>query len=62
VGVKVSDSRDKLQFNGQKLGYDGVVLAVGHSARDIYHMLLSHNMVLVPKDFSVSFCLFFMLG
>jgi uncharacterized FAD-dependent dehydrogenase len=59
VGVKVSDSRDKLQFNGQKLGYDGVVLAVGHSARDIY---LSHNMVLVPKDFSVSFCFFFMFG
>ncbi|XP_059453786.1 uncharacterized protein LOC132184245 isoform X2 [Corylus avellana] len=53
VGVKVSDSRDKLRFNGQKLGYDGVVLAVGHSARDIYHMLLSHNMVLIPKDFSV---------
>lgn len=53
VGVKVSDSKDKLQFNSQKLGYDGVVLAVGHSARDIYQMLLSHNMVLVPKDFAV---------
>nr|POF07966.1 uncharacterized protein CFP56_45264 [Quercus suber] len=53
VGVRVSDSRDKLQFNSQKLGYDGVVLAVGHSARDIYQMLLSHNMVLVPKDFAV---------
>uniref|UniRef100_A0A2N9EYW1 FAD-binding domain-containing protein n=1 Tax=Fagus sylvatica TaxID=28930 RepID=A0A2N9EYW1_FAGSY len=53
VGVKVSDSRDKSQFNSQKVGYDGVVLAVGHSARDIYQMLLSHNMVLVPKDFAV---------
>ncbi|XP_075651952.1 uncharacterized protein LOC142622382 isoform X3 [Castanea sativa] len=53
VGVRVSDSRDKLQFNSQKLGYDGVVLAVGHSARDIYQMLLSHNMVLIPKDFAV---------
>ncbi|XP_050272339.1 uncharacterized protein LOC126715659 isoform X1 [Quercus robur] len=53
VGVRVSDSKDKLQFNSQKLGYDGVVLAVGHSARDIYQMLLSHNMVLVPKDFAV---------
>jgi hypothetical protein len=36
VGVKVSDSRKKLQFNSQKLGYDEVVLAVGHCARDIY--------------------------
>ncbi|KAF5469424.1 hypothetical protein F2P56_013501 [Juglans regia] len=53
VGVKVSDSSDKLQSNSQKLRYDGVVLAVGHSARDIYQMLLSHNMVLVPKDFAV---------
>ncbi|KAM4133467.1 hypothetical protein ACJW30_01G331200 [Castanea mollissima] len=53
VGVRVSDSRDKLQLNSQKLGYDGVVLAVGHSARDIYQMLLSHNMVLIPKDFAV---------
>ncbi|KAB1211978.1 hypothetical protein CJ030_MR5G023714 [Morella rubra] len=52
-GVKVSDSREELQFYSQKLGYDGVVLAVGHSARDIYQMLLSHNMVLVPKDFAV---------
>ncbi|PON70439.1 FAD/NAD(P)-binding domain containing protein [Parasponia andersonii] len=53
VGVKVSDSRDSLQSNSQKWGYDAVVLAVGHSARDIYQMLLSHNVVLVPKDFSV---------
>lgn len=59
-GVKVSDSREELQFYSQKLGYDGVVLAVGHSARDIYQMLLSHNMVLVPKDFAVSLLLFVM--
>ncbi|PON99348.1 FAD/NAD(P)-binding domain containing protein [Trema orientale] len=53
VGVKVSDSRDRLQSNSQKWGYDAVVLAVGHSARDIYQMLLSHNVILVPKDFAV---------
>ncbi|KAK9275586.1 hypothetical protein L1049_022853 [Liquidambar formosana] len=53
VGVKVSDSRDKFQFNSQKLRYDSVVLAVGHSARDIYQMLHSHNTDLVQKDFSV---------
>uniref|UniRef100_A0A5B7C0W9 Uncharacterized protein n=1 Tax=Davidia involucrata TaxID=16924 RepID=A0A5B7C0W9_DAVIN len=53
VGVKVSDSRGSVNFSSQKLGYDAVVLAVGHSARDIYQMLLSHNMNLVPKDFAV---------
>ncbi|KAK4848608.1 hypothetical protein QYF36_015123 [Acer negundo] len=53
VGVKVSDSKDKSHQDFQKLGYDAVILAVGHSARDIYQMLLSHNMNLVPKDFAV---------
>nr|XP_048318301.1 uncharacterized protein Cbei_0202-like [Ziziphus jujuba var. spinosa] len=53
VGVKVTDSGDSLRSNCQKWGYDAVVLAVGHSARDIYEMLLSHNVDLVPKDFSV---------
>ncbi|RVW52709.1 Uncharacterized protein CK203_091145 [Vitis vinifera] len=54
VGVEVSDSREKSEHNSQKLRYDAVVLAVGHSARDAYQMLLSHNMDLVPKDFAVS--------
>ena len=31
-----------------------MVLAVGHSARDVYQMLFSHNVALVPKDFAVS--------
>ncbi|CBI15586.3 unnamed protein product, partial [Vitis vinifera] len=53
VGVEVSDSREKSEHNSQKLRYDAVVLAVGHSARDAYQMLLSHNMDLVPKDFAV---------
>lgn len=51
VGVKVSDSAD----NSQKWGYDAVVLAVGHSARDFYQTLLSHNIDLIPKDFAVSY-------
>ncbi|GMP35953.1 hypothetical protein CsSME_00008211 [Camellia sinensis var. sinensis] len=55
VGVKISDSSNDLKFDSQKLGCDAVVLAVGHSARDIYQMLLSHDMNLCPKDFSVSF-------
>lgn len=53
VGVKVSESVDR-QSNTQKWEYDAVVLAVGHSARDIYQTLLSHNIDLVPKDFAVS--------
>lgn len=57
TGVKVSDSRDKLKLSKQKLGYDAIVLAVGHSARDVYQMLLSHNIPLIPKEFAVSFFL-----
>lgn len=54
AGVKVSDSSDSQRSIGQKLGYDAVVLAVGHSARDTYEMLLSHTVNLVQKDFAVS--------
>ncbi|OMP03781.1 hypothetical protein CCACVL1_02271 [Corchorus capsularis] len=53
VGVQVSDSTDKLQLDRKALEFDAVILAVGHSARDIYQMLLSHNVDLVPKDFAV---------
>lgn len=53
VGVNVSDSSESSQFSTQKLKYDAVVLAVGHSARDTYQMLLTHNVNIVPKDFSV---------
>ncbi|XP_016434868.2 uncharacterized protein LOC107761192 isoform X1 [Nicotiana tabacum] len=54
VGVKVSDSsNNSSHFTSQKLGYDAVVLAVGHSARDTYQMLLSHGVNLVEKDFAV---------
>ncbi|KAK9130331.1 hypothetical protein Sjap_010818 [Stephania japonica] len=53
VGVKVSDTKSDLLFDNQKLDFDAVVLAVGHSARDVYRMLHSNNVELVPKDFSV---------
>ncbi|XP_024979945.1 uncharacterized protein LOC112516923 [Cynara cardunculus var. scolymus] len=53
VGVNVSDSSGRLQLSSEKLGFDAVVLAVGHSARDVYQMLLSHNVELLPKDFAV---------
>lgn len=55
VGVEISESRDNFKSACHKLGCDAVVLAVGHSARDTYQMLLSHNVDVVQKDFSVSF-------
>ncbi|XP_058067719.1 uncharacterized protein LOC131217044 isoform X2 [Magnolia sinica] len=54
VGVEVSDSRNELHFNNQKLTFDAVLLAVGHSARDVYQMLLRNNVDLVPKEFAYS--------
>ncbi|KAM7261816.1 hypothetical protein ACFE04_020893 [Oxalis oulophora] len=53
VGVKVSDLRNNLQPDCQ-LSCDAVILAVGNSAQDVYQMLLSHNINLLPKDFAVS--------
>ncbi|KAI3444043.1 hypothetical protein Pfo_000708 [Paulownia fortunei] len=53
VGVQISDSRGSFESSCQKLGYDAVVLAVGHSSRDTYQMLLSHNVDVVQKDFAV---------
>eukprot|EP00268_Persea_americana_P062186 TRINITY_DN7951_c0_g1_i2.p1 TRINITY_DN7951_c0_g1~~TRINITY_DN7951_c0_g1_i2.p1 ORF type:complete len:210 (+),score=42.82 TRINITY_DN7951_c0_g1_i2:195-824(+) len=53
VGVKVSNVNHGLPSTVQKLVYDAVVLAVGHSARDVYEMLLQYNVDLFPKDFAV---------
>lgn len=53
LGVMVSESADELRLRSQKLECDAVILAVGHSARDVYQMLLTHNVELVPKDFAV---------
>ncbi|KAK7304142.1 hypothetical protein RJT34_15217 [Clitoria ternatea] len=53
LGVMISESADKFHLRSQKMECDAVVLAVGHSARDVYEMLLAHNVELVPKDFAV---------
>nr|CAD1829127.1 unnamed protein product [Ananas comosus var. bracteatus] len=53
LGVVVSDTRDEPGSDNKKLSYDAVVLAVGHSARDVYRMLLKHEADMVPKDFAV---------
>lgn len=34
---------------------DSVILATGHSARDIYHLLADHRILLEPKPFAVGF-------
>ncbi|KAH6818533.1 oxidoreductase family protein [Perilla frutescens var. frutescens] len=52
-GVKISDSRGSFNSSFQKLECDAIVLAVGHSARDTYQMLLSHNVNVAQKDFAV---------
>lgn len=41
----------------ENLLFDAVVLAVGHSARDVYNMLLQHNIEMVPKNFAVAYCI-----
>ncbi|KAH7671826.1 FAD-binding domain-containing protein [Dioscorea alata] len=53
LGVKVSNVRQDPGSGSYNLFYDAVVLAVGHSARDVYQMLLHHNVGLIPKDFAV---------
>ena len=39
--------------NKEKLFSDVVVLAIGHSARDTFYMLNSHNVMMKPKNFAV---------
>ena len=60
TGVKISDLSHGSDFKIERLPCDAVVLAVGHSARDVYQMLLQHNVDLVPKDFAVSELPFFL--
>ncbi|CAN6337602.1 unnamed protein product [Urochloa humidicola] len=52
-GVVVSDSELRPGSGSQKLSFDAVVLAVGHSARDTYNMLQQHNVDIIPKSFAV---------
>ncbi|KAJ4803657.1 FAD/NAD(P)-binding oxidoreductase family protein [Rhynchospora pubera] len=54
-GVVVSNAKNEPGCNSdqEKLLFDAVVLAVGHSARDVYSMLLQHNIEMVPKNFAV---------
>lgn len=39
--------------SGEKIYSDHIILATGHSARSIYHVLLKNNIDMVAKDFAV---------
>uniref|UniRef100_A0A0A9DFF2 Uncharacterized protein n=1 Tax=Arundo donax TaxID=35708 RepID=A0A0A9DFF2_ARUDO len=52
-GIVVSDSGLQPGAVDEKLSFDAVVLAVGHSARDTYSMLRQHNVDISPKSFAV---------
>ncbi|RLM99782.1 hypothetical protein C2845_PM06G21710 [Panicum miliaceum] len=58
-GIVVSDSELRPGSGSQKLSFDAVVLAVGHSARDTYNMLQQHNVDMSPKSFAYPVTLFF---
>lgn len=44
---------DKLFVNGNEISYGVLVLAVGHSARDTYSLLMDSGYMIEPKSFSV---------
>lgn len=55
VGIRVSPVTEKSKSAcATTLEADAVVLGVGHSARDVYENLQSHNVLMTPKDFAVS--------
>lgn len=47
TGVKLRD--------GEVIECDRVIMAVGHSAREMYHWLAGHQVVMEPKPFAVGF-------
>ena len=46
---------DSVKYNEFVEKYDEVVLAVGHSARDIYNLVLEKGVFIEPKEFAVGF-------
>ena len=59
-GAQVTDLRQEngkltgLQINGEEwVDCDGCILAIGHSARDTFEMLLRQNIPMEPKPFSM---------
>ncbi len=52
--IKISGGEvASVAINGENFKFDEVVLAVGHSARDVYSMLFNRSVILEAKDFAV---------
>lgn len=47
--------RGVVTTNGEEIAGDAVILATGHSARDIYQLLARRRVLLEPKPFAVGF-------
>lgn len=43
----------RIQVNGQWMPCDDLLLGIGHSARDTFHMLADHHVMCEPKNFAV---------
>lgn len=50
-----SQIRGVVTAGGEEVFADSVILATGHSARDIYRLLAAKNILLEPKPFAVGF-------
>ncbi len=46
---------DSVTYNNKQEKFDEVVLAVGHSARDIYDLIVEKGVFIEPKEFAVGF-------
>ena len=53
INIKKENDVYLLETNNQQFNTDCLVLAIGHSARDTYKMLLDNNVNMVRKNFSV---------
>ncbi len=54
MNLEISSNKAKFAYlNGVKQEFDEVVLAVGHSARDVYYMLHDKGVLMESKDFAV---------
>lgn len=53
INIKKENDVYLLETNNQQFTTDCLVLAIGHSARDTYKMLLDNNVNMVRKNFSV---------
>ena len=53
--IDANHIRGVITADGAEIRADSVILATGHSARDIYRLLAAKNILLEPKPFAVGF-------